>query len=125
MAKILVVDDSRLVRVMAGDVLRHTGHEVIEAHDGQEALIVVDREGPDCVVTDLVMPVLGGVEYLARLLGSHGNVPVIVLTADVQSSTRQLCGELGVRAFLTKPLDGKQLQEAVDEALARARGGVA
>jgi CheY-like chemotaxis protein len=125
MAKILVVDDSKFSRVRAAQVLRGAGHDVFEASDGAAGLEGVAAHDPDCVLLDMLMPVLDGLEFLTRLRAGGSRLPVIVLTADIQQSTRELCANLGVSGFLQKPALGEDICRSVEEALAFKRGGVA
>src|SRR4051812_14253948 len=109
MAKILVVDDSKFSRNRAIEALRLAGHEVFEAPDGEIALEAVATHDPDCVLLDMLMPVLDGLGFLGRLRGDGCHLPVVVATADIQSSTRELCENLGVSGFLQKPARGEEI----------------
>lgn len=117
MAKILVIDDSKFSRKVATLALRGSGHEVIEAEDGQKGLDAVDALNPDCVICDLLMPNLNGIGFLERLRGSGSSLSVIIASADVQASSRVRCKELGISAFLNKPYQGADLVRAVEQAL--------
>ena len=124
MAKILVVDDSRFSRNRAIEALRKAGHEVFEAPDGEAGLGVVAAQGPDCVLLDMLMPVLDGPGFLARLRAGGSCLPVVVVTADIQAGTREICENLGVSGFLQKPARGEEICRSVDAALVGRRGGV-
>ena len=117
MAKILVIDDSKFSRKVATLALRGSGHEVIEAEDGQKGLDAVDALNPDCVICDLLMPNLNGIGFLERLRGGGSSLSVIKASADVQASSRVRCEELGISAFLNKPYQGADLARAVEQAL--------
>jgi two-component system chemotaxis response regulator CheY len=121
-ARVLVVDDSKFSRNLAMRALREAGHEVLEAHDGALGLEAVRQHGPDCVVLDMLMPVLDGQGFLRRLRGDGSGLPVVVLTADVQAGTRSLCGGLGVSGFINKPVRAEELQAVVERAIRGARG---
>ena len=89
--RVLVVDDDADTRVYLEDWLEERGLEVVLARDGVEALQLVERQGPDAVVLDLVMPVMDGIGFLESLRAStyHSGLPVIVLTAkDVTTEER-------------------------------------
>ncbi len=88
------------------------GLEAVAAHD------------PDCVLLDLLMPVLTGSEFLRRLRAGGSDLPVVVVTADIQSSTRALCEHLGVSGFLQKPVRGEEICRNVEGALKGKRGGM-
>jgi CheY-like chemotaxis protein len=124
MAKILVVDDSKFSRNRAIEALRKAGHEVLEAPDGKVGLEVVAAHELDCVLLDMLMPVLDGPEFLGRLRAGGSSLPVVVVTADIQSSTRALCQGLGVSGFLQKPARGEDICRTVEAALSCRQGGV-
>src|SRR3954469_8157276 len=122
MAKILVVDDSKFSRSRAIEALRKAGHEVLEAPDGKVGLEAVAAHDPDCVLLDMLMPVLDGPEFLGRLRAGGSDLPVVVVTADIQSSTRAACESLGVSGFLQKPARGEDICRTVEGALVGGRG---
>lgn len=119
MANILVVDDTRLSRRFVTKPLREAGHHVTEATNGEEGLAAVKASMPDCVVTDLLMPVMDGPTFLLHLR-DFSEVPVIVVSADIQDSTRQLVSRLGISRFLNKPFMAGELIEATEVALSHA-----
>ena len=113
--KILVADDSVSSRMAISGILEENGYEVIEAGNGKEALEAVEKQSPDCIVLDLLMPVMDGIEALTVIRGKGNNVPVIVLTADIQDTTRDIVEDLGVSRFINKPLrDLNTIVAAVD-----------
>lgn len=122
MATILVVDDSKLSRSISAKALSEAGHTVLEAADGEEGLAIFLQQRPDCVVTDLLMPVLDGHAMLGQIRLASPEVPVIVLTADIQSSTRSMCQQLGIDAFINKPIHADTLRRCVQQALSRTQG---
>jgi len=91
MPKILVIDDSRYTRLPIVKFLASNGFEVLEAENGLLGLDVLKKEKPDAVITDLLMPEMDGYELLERLRSDGSQVPVIVITADIQDSTREKC----------------------------------
>jgi CheY-like chemotaxis protein len=119
--KILVIDDSRFQRSQLTRMLGQLGHEVIGAGNGQEGLVMLLQEGPDVVLCDLLMPVLDGFGFLAMVKAQAIPTPVIVASADVQNSTRELCFQLGARSFVTKPCSAEDL-EAVLQPLGMLEG---
>lgn len=122
MAKVLVVDDSKFSRGMTTRSLSQGGHEVVEAADGELGLEAVRRHAPDCVVLDMLMPVLDGPGFLGRLRGEGSTLPVVVSTADIQASSRALCEGLGVSGFLNKPARAEDLLRCVESALLGIKG---
>lgn len=103
MARVLIVDDSWLTRRMLVKILTTNGHEPIEAVNGIEALAKIPEFKPECILLDLVMPECDGVDFLRSYDAMADKVPVIVLTADIQDTTRKRCLELGAAVVLNKP----------------------
>ena len=117
MAKILVVDDSSFARMRISNLLQEGGHVTVEAANGREGVTMAQQELPDCVLTDLLMPEMDGVSLLAALRELGSNLPIIVLTADIQESKRKECEELGAAGFLAKPPQSKVLLALVEKVL--------
>jgi two-component system, chemotaxis family, chemotaxis protein CheY len=117
MAKILVVDDSGLSRRMLRGMLEKAGHEVIESSDGVAALERYTRDRPDLVMLDLVMAGLNGFEVLDKLHELDPDARVVVATADIQTSSREITKAAGARGLVTKPFEAEQVVNTVDEAL--------
>ncbi len=118
MARILLVDDSRLSRAMEGEALRGAGHEVVEAVDGTKGLERLAAESFDLVVSDLLMPACDGIEMLRQVRTAGNPIPVIISSADIQESTRRICEDLGISGFLNKPVHARKLIECVENTLA-------
>ncbi len=118
MALVLVVDDEVTARAFARMVLLAGGHEVMEARSGEEALERMAERPPDCVVLDLVMPGLSGLEMMEVLGGRSEQSPIVVVTASIDEGDRARCLRLGARAFVRKPVSREELARAVREALA-------
>jgi two-component system chemotaxis response regulator CheY len=120
-AKILIVDDSGLARRNTRRILEGAGYEVIEAEDGLGGLEQYFVQKPDVVVLDLVMKGMYGHDVLTKLREMDAEARVIVVTADVQHSSRHLVESSGAVGFLTKPVQGDQLLAAVSDALGEGR----
>jgi two-component system chemotaxis response regulator CheY len=103
--KILLVDDSAMARRSARQILESAGYAVAEAEDGLVALERYFLDKPDLVLLDLVMKGMNGLDVLSKLTQMDGDARVVVLSADVQESSRQLAAEAGAAGFLTKPID--------------------
>jgi len=117
MAQILVIDDSSFQRNKIRTVLETGGYELLEAASGYKGLEMAVADRPDCILLDLIMPGMGGLEVLRTLHNREMNVPVVVLTADIQGSTRQRCLQLGATAFVNKPFEESELIHAIRQAL--------
>lgn len=106
-AKILIADDSRMIRLIVRANLEGAGYEVLEAEDGDQALERASDELPDLILLDVVMPGRGGFEVLRRLKESRstGGIPVIMLTSE-RSEDSQIEGwQSGAEDYLTKPFN--------------------
>jgi chemotaxis protein CheC len=115
--KILIVDDSSISRRIVRGFLESGGHEVCEASDGNSALERYSAEKPDLVLLDLVMAGMGGLEVLQKLREIDGHARVIIATADIQHSTREMARRAGSQGFLNKPFQKEELVIAVKSAL--------
>lgn len=120
-AKILIVDDSGLARRTLRYLLEQMGHAVEEASDGAQALERYFLNRHDLVVLDMVMTGMYGMDVLTKMRELNPEVRVIVVTADIQTTTRQSAQSAGAVAFINKPVNREQLGAAVHAALA---GGV-
>ena len=107
--KVLVVDDSGLARRRARGILESAGFEVIEAEDGMAALECYFVNKPDVVLLDLVMKGMYGLEVLTKLREMDPQARVIVVSADVQTSSHELVAEGGAAGFLVKPVDANEV----------------
>jgi twitching motility two-component system response regulator PilH len=109
MTRILIVDDSLFQRRIISAPLKSEGYELLEAVNGREALEKIIVEKPDLILLDILMPEKDGFEVLKELLEAKNTIPVIMLTSDVQDSTRDECMKLGARAFVNKPVKSEDL----------------
>jgi CheY-like chemotaxis protein len=120
MARILVVDDERVVRDLMRAVLVGAGHDVLEAHDGEEALACIEEAPlPDVILLDLMMPRMDGWRFLEelRVRGLRRQTRVVIVSALSDEDTRSRSAQHGVRNLLAKPFDTDVLLAAVDESL--------
>ena len=107
---LLVVDDSVFLRKRLRQSLRDENYELVEADNGLSALEALDHRDFDCILTDLVMPCMDGFQLLAEIQKRQIAAPVVVITADVQQSTRDRCKQLGAAALLQKPINPEALR---------------
>ena len=103
MARILIVDDSKLARTQVRRQLLSAGHETLEAENGREGLEVAKQEKPDCILLDLLMPEMDGIELLQAMQAEGIDIPRIVVTANIQPSVRSQCLNLGAADIINKP----------------------
>jgi DNA-binding response OmpR family regulator len=110
-AKILVVDDSRAIRISLERTLRAAGYEVFVACDGLEAVRKALEVEPDLVILDIQMPEMDGYAACNHILQQNGSLPVIFLTNNRAAHLNALGDQLG--AYLPKPADDKTLVTTV------------
>ena len=108
-ARVLIVDDSALARRNLRQILESANCEVDEAEDGLAALERYFLERPDVVLLDLVMRGMYGLDVLEKLRQLDPLAKVVVVSADVQTSSQQLVDEAGAKAFITKPFDREEI----------------
>jgi CheY-like chemotaxis protein len=116
MARILIVDDSSFTRKALARMVKALGHEIVEASNGREGLELAAAQKPDCILVDLIMPEMGGMEVLEALRDQGSMIPRIVVTADIQESVREQCLKAGAVAVLNKPPKNDELKNALAKA---------
>jgi len=114
---ILVVDDSGLARRRVRSILEPAGYEVVEAEDGMSALERYFVAKPDLVLLDLVMKGMYGLDVLTKLREMDPSARVIVVSADVQTSSHEMVEQAGAAGFLMKPIDSDEVLAMVQSTL--------
>ena len=111
MARILIVDDSRLIAHVAKTILTKQGHEVILAQDGLAGLQAAKSEHPDLILLDLIMPVMDGYQVCQGLKeeDSTKEIPIIMLTSKAEPADKVKGLELGALDYVVKPFDEGEL----------------
>ncbi len=117
---ILVVDDEEGIRSSLGGALADEGFRVIEARDGRDALMLIEREKPALVILDIWMPEIDGIEVLRRIKGSDPSTPVIVISGHGNIETAVTATKLGAFDFVEKPFSLEGLLGVVERALRAA-----
>ena len=103
MKKILIIDDDVTFQKTMSDVFENFGYKVVEAHDGEEGLLLVDKELPNLVILDLVMPKLGGMDFLKILQKDGGSkIPVLIISNFSGDDKVSQGIEYGVRGYIVK-----------------------
>jgi CheY-like chemotaxis protein len=117
--KVLVADDEIHIIHVVAIKLRNNGYEVIAANNGAEAYDLACREKPDIVVTDCQMPVLTGLELIAKLREDERTreIPVVLLTARSFAVSAEQQESLGVACCLSKPFSPKELLKTIQDIL--------
>jgi CheY-like chemotaxis protein len=123
--RVLVVDDSEVIRELISVNLELEGFEVCTAEDGQDALDRIGQIRPDLVTLDVVMPRLNGFETAARLRANAEtrDIPVVMVSAAAQEGDLQRGREIGVNAYITKPFQPEELVQIVRDLTASVGRG--
>jgi len=119
--KVLVVDDEPQIRSILALYLAENEYDVLTAGDGQSALEAVDRDMPDAVVLDVMLPDMDGLE-VCRMIRKKRDIPIIYLSSLQQSETIVEGLELGGDDYITKPFDPNELVARLNAVLRRTRG---
>lgn len=116
--RLLLVDDNQINLVVIGAMLMKSGHNVVKAHNGMEAVNASVAEKFDAILTDIDMPILDGVSAARRIRDSSGpnrDTPIIALTASTQSKGQGEFRDAGINSVLFKPLVKATLDRALLE----------
>jgi two-component system chemotaxis response regulator CheY len=114
--KIVLADDSRVMRQIVIRTLRqagYSGHEILEAENGREAVELVQRESPDLVLSDWNMPEMSGIDALASLRSSGNDVPFGFVTSEGSDGMRERAALAGASFLIAKPFTPEVFQEAL------------
>ena len=120
MARILIVDDSPDVRLALATILEDTGHEIVEAEDGDQVFDLAVAQNPDLVLLDVMMRRVNGFDALATLKADTRTnpIPVIMVTAKGRPEDMAMARSLGAVEYITKPWADGDVELRVDWALA-------
>jgi two-component system, OmpR family, response regulator ResD len=119
MATVLVVDDEPIVRSVVVRYLQREGYDTIEAGDGDTARAILERETPELVVLDLMLPGTDGIA-LCRWIRARSDLPVIMLTALGDETDRIVGLEVGADDYVSKPFSPRELAARVKTVLRRS-----
>jgi DNA-binding response OmpR family regulator len=122
--RILVADDSANIREVLQMNLETLGYEVLLAADGDQALQAVERENPDLLILDVMMPRQNGFQVCRKVKTHprHGATPVILLTAKSQREDVYWGKDCGADEYVTKPFSAKELEDLVERLISRRPG---
>lgn len=111
--KILIVDDQLGIRLLLQELFRKENYISKVAANGLEALQLVEEDLPDCVLLDMKLPGMDGIDVLKRLKSSWPELPVIMMTAYDESELTKEALEIGAVKYFTKPFDIYEVRDAV------------
>ena len=115
--RVLIVEDNKKNMKLVRDVLQATGYGTLEATTGEDAVELARSQAPALVLMDVQLPGIDGVEALQRMRGDErtASIPVLALTAQAMIGDRERFLEAGFDGYLAKPVDVRELIEAVRE----------
>jgi CheY-like chemotaxis protein len=121
---VLLAEDNMANVLTIGEYLESHGHEVVVAHDGSEAIAKAEATNPDIILMDIQMPVLDGLEAIARLrqIPGFSTTPIIALTALAMPGDRERCLMAGASEYMSKPVSLKTLRQTVQDLLQKGFG---
>lgn len=111
--KILIVDDEVKMCFTLTKLFELSNYSVAIAHNGLEALDKIDSFQPHCILLDIRMPQMNGVEVLKKVKQEHPEIVVIMTTAVITEESREECLKIGAAEYLVKPIDFKKLLEVI------------
>jgi CheY-like chemotaxis protein len=118
MVTVLLIEDSAFQRKIISNIVKDFGYNVITADNGREGVERILKDKPAIALSDLLMPEFDGTWVLEQLKAKGIRIPVIIVTSDVQTSTKDHCMSLGAFGFLNKPVQKDLLKSAIEKALA-------
>lgn len=118
MSKILIVDDSPIITNAISAIIKQAGHEVIgEADNGEKAMDIFNKNRPDLVLLDILLPGESGLDILKKLKSIDIAAKVLIVTAVNQDAVSQEAKNLGASGVLYKPFDAEELVQAINKTL--------
>lgn len=117
--RVLIVDDSKFMRMLLGDLLSRNGFEILEAESGEEAVKVYLAERPDLVTLDILMPGRDGIETVQDLRAQDPDARVVMVTALGMEDYIQRALEAGADGFILKPFSPERVLETLREVMDR------
>jgi len=121
MATIILADDEENIRKLMSKILSRAGHTVVEARNGHETIALYSEHSPDLVITDMIMPQLGGGETIRALTREDPEVRIIAISGGGRAgqavSSLKLARELGARQVVAKPFTLAEFMGVVNEVL--------
>ncbi len=121
MKSVLIVEDSATTRAMIKAVIEEMGEDfaTVEANTGFEALKILPQEPFDLIITDINMPDVNGLELInfVKSNPNYRHIPMIIVTTERSSEDKERGLALGASAYVTKPFQAEQLQEAISKTL--------
>ena len=122
MAKILIVDDSSIIRVTLRAILENAGHEIVgEAQDGLAGYDLYFQLKPDIIITDLTMPLLDGITAIHKIREKDSAAKIMLVTSNTNTEKIKEAVIAGVTEILFKPVNESQLIRSIDQIMQREK----
>jgi FixJ family two-component response regulator len=118
---IAIVDDDKSIRAATQDLLKAAGFHACTFEDAESFLDSPLRATAACLVTDMRMPGMSGLDLHGRLVAAGNGIPTVIITAHPEALTQQRAREAGITCYLTKPFTPDELLGCVREALEKSR----
>ncbi|MEM0979875.1 MAG: response regulator [Cyanobacteria bacterium P01_H01_bin.58] len=121
--KILVIDDSRVIRMRVRDMLPQGNFEVLEAKDGVEGLNAIREQRPNLIMLDFLLPRMSGWEVFQEVQGQADlqSIPLVLMSGRKEEVTEKISEPFEFFEFIQKPFEQKELIEAIKSAMTKAR----
>lgn len=120
-ARILVVDDEDIIRVLLNEILSEEGYQVFQAEDGRQAVDYLEKESFDLIISDMVMPEVGGIEVLQAAFRIDPHYSVIMITGYPSVDTAVKLVSMGAADYITKPFNVDLIKVTVAKVLAMSK----
>lgn len=117
MRSLLIVDDQPGIRLLLEELFRKEGYETRGASNGMEALQKIEQSRPDCILLDMKMPGMDGIEVLKKIKADWPTIPVMMMTAFGEMELTDEALAIGASKYFTKPFDVHEVREAVNHLL--------
>jgi FixJ family two-component response regulator len=121
---VAVVDDDKSIRNATRDLLRSAGFSIATFEDAESFLASASRAAAACLVADMRMPGMTGLELYEALVASGNGIPTVLITAHPEEMTQSRAREAGITCYLSKPFAPDDLLGCVREALAKSEAGL-
>lgn len=118
---IAIVDDDEAIRIGLSSLIRSEGYGVALFESAEAFLESLTGAEPQCLLTDIQMPGISGLDLQSRMRAEHPDVPVLIMTAFPEEAVRQRAFALGAVCFLSKPFDARELLQCLRVALATGK----
>lgn len=122
MLKIVVVDDSLIIRRNIAKMLERMGHEIVaEAKNGKEAIVCYSKHSPDLITMDITMPDMDGIEAVRGIMGKNEEAKIIMVTSHGQEEMVIAAIKAGASGYVLKPVNAEKLSNAIKRIFPNAK----